>query len=81
MMSTKAKTASRKSTMDIILDKLQPSIHTQLFGSPSPDDPNAIRRRATLIANGEEALRVLQIKRASLMPKKDTPMVRAALVI
>ena len=64
MKSTKAKTASPKSTMDIVLDELQLSIHTQLFGSPSPNDPNAIRRRTTIIANGGEALRILQIKRA-----------------
>ena len=64
MKSTKAKTASPKSTMDIVLDELQLSIHTQLFGSPSPNDPNAIRRQTTIIANGGEALRILQIKRA-----------------
>ena len=52
-----------------------------LFGSPSLRDATAIRCRATLIANGEESLRVLQIKCTSLMPKKDTQLVRAALLI
>ena len=73
--------ASPKSNIDIVLDKLDQDIHVQLFGSASQYEPNAIRRRGTLVANGEEALRILQTKRASLMPKKDTPMVRAALVI
>jgi len=65
--------------IDIILDKLQPNIHTQLFGSPT-NDSNAIRRRrATLVSHAEEALRLLTIKRVHLV--KDSPMVRAALVI
>jgi hypothetical protein len=65
--------------IDIILDKLQPNIHTQLFGSPT-NDSNAIRRRrATLVTHAEEALRLLTIKRVHLV--KDSAMVRAALVI
>lgn len=73
--------AAPKSNIEVVLDKLHQDIHVQLFGSASQYEPNAIRRRATLVANGEEALRILQTKRASLMPKKDSPMVRAALVI
>ncbi|KAL7428070.1 hypothetical protein ACHAXH_000949 [Discostella pseudostelligera] len=65
--------------IDIILDKLQPNIHTQLFGSPT-NDSNAIRRRrATLVTHAEEALRLLTIKRVHLV--KYSAMVRAALVI
>lgn len=78
----KSAKSAPKSNIDTILDKLEPNVHTQLFGSASKHEPNVIRRRATLIANGEEALRILSTKRASFMPKnKDTPLVRAALVI
>ena len=78
----KSAKSAPKSNIDVILDKLDSNVHTQLFGSASKHEPNFIRRRATLVANGEEALRILSTKRASFMPKnKDTPLVRAALVI
>lgn len=69
--------ATPKSIVETILDKLPSEIRTQLFGSGAI----AVRRRAALVADGEEALRVLRAKRASLMAKGDTPRVRAALVI
>jgi hypothetical protein len=86
-----------RSHVDIVIDKLHPSIHTSLFGSSSSSsntsnsnnnsiddddcnyDPNR-RRRACLVAHANEALRLLQAKRAHF-GVKDKPLVRAALVI
>ena len=84
-----------RSHVDIVIDKLHPSIHTSLFGggsssSSSNDDNNNSpindecndynSRRACLVANANEALRILQAKRAHF-GVKDKPLVRAALVI
>lgn len=83
-----------RSHVDIVIDKLHPSIHTILFGggssSSSNDDNNNSpindecndynSRRACLVANANEALRILQAKRAHF-GVKDKPLVRAALVI
>ncbi len=87
-MTTATKKSSKaggpKGNVDIILDKLQPNIQAQLFGSPTYDDSSNTscrrrRRRASLVSHAEEALRLLNIKRVRLL--KDNAMVRAALVI
>ena len=80
-VTTMNNAAAPKSITDTILDKLQPSIHMKFFGSLSPNDPHAVRRREAFVANCDEALRVLQVRRAVLMSKKNTQMVRVALVI
>ena len=84
-----------RSHVDIVIDKLHPNLHTILFGggssssssndgnnnSPINDECNDCNsRRACLVANANEALRILQAKRAHF-GVKDKPLVRAALVI
>jgi hypothetical protein len=74
--------------IQIILDKLkskQPGIYLKLFGSfnsNNSDSSNDIvkKRRMALISHGNEALRILKSQRANL-GKKDSPCIRAALVI
>jgi hypothetical protein len=75
-----AKAATPRSSVDVVIDRLHPDILASLFGPSYSHDPNAIRRRASLVADANESLRLLKVRRVALVPK-DTAMVRAALVI
>jgi hypothetical protein len=77
----RAKTATTpRSNVDVVIDRLHPDILASLFGPSYPHDHNATRRRASLVADANESLRLLKVRRLVLVPK-DTAMVRAALVI
>jgi hypothetical protein len=78
----KAKAAAPRSNVDAVIDRLHPTIQASLFGPSYKHDPNAIRRRASLVADANESLRLLRARRANLGPRDNAGgVLRAALVV